>query len=71
MPCFYFYFTASTNYLAKAFVTENNLTAPLVVVAKEQSQGRGRYVMAFDRYQTAPKEVADKVIAEAKARQAE
>ena len=47
MPCFYFYFTASTNYLAKAFVTENNLTTPLVVVAKEQSQGRGRYDRTF------------------------
>ena len=38
---------------------------------RAMTQGRGRYVMAFDRYQTAPKEVADKVIAEAKARQAE
>lgn len=47
VPCFYFYFTASTNYLAKAFVTENNLTTPLVVVAKEQSQGRGRYDRTF------------------------
>lgn len=38
---------------------------------RAMTQGRGSYVMAFDRYQTAPKEVADKVIAEAKARQAE
>ena len=47
MPCFYFYFTSSTNYLAKAFVAENSLKTPLVVVAKEQSAGRGRYDRTF------------------------
>ena len=33
---------------------------------RAMTQGRGRYVLAFDRYQTAPKEVADKVIAASK-----
>ena len=33
------------------------------------TQGRGSYVIHFDRYEPAPKDVADKVIAEAKARQ--
>ena len=37
---------------------------------RAMTQGRGRYVIAFDRYQTAPKDVADKVIAEAKAKNA-
>lgn len=37
---------------------------------RAMTQGRGRYVMAFDRYQAAPKEVADKVIASAKANNA-
>jgi elongation factor G len=32
------------------------------------TQGRGRYVMKFDRYEPAPKDVADKVIAETNAR---
>jgi elongation factor G len=32
------------------------------------TQGRGKYVVEFDRYQAAPKEVADKVIAAAKAK---
>ena len=35
---------------------------------RAMTQGRGRYVMEFDRYQAAPKEVADKVIAEANAK---
>lgn len=35
---------------------------------RAMTQGRGRYVIAFDRYQSAPKEIADKVIAEAKAK---
>ena len=47
VPCFYFCFTSSTNYLAKAFVAENSLKTPLVVVAKEQSAGRGRYDRTF------------------------
>jgi len=37
---------------------------------RAMTQGRGRYVMAFDRYQGAPKEVADKVIAAAKQKNA-
>ena len=37
---------------------------------RAMTQGRGRYVIAFDRYQTAPKDVADKVIAEANAKNA-
>ena len=35
---------------------------------RAMTQGRGRYHLAFDRYQGAPKEVADKVIAESKAK---
>ena len=35
---------------------------------RAMTQGRGRYVMAFDRYEPAPKDVADKVIAEAHAK---
>jgi elongation factor G len=35
---------------------------------RAMTQGRGRYHLAFDRYQGAPKEVADKVIAAAKAK---
>ena len=37
---------------------------------RSMTQGRGKYVVEFDRYQPAPKEVADKVIAAAKAKQA-
>ena len=37
---------------------------------RAMTQRRGRYVIAFDRYQTAPKDVADKVIAEANAKNA-
>ena len=33
---------------------------------RAMTQGRGRYTMSFDRYQAAPNEVADKVIAQAK-----
>lgn len=47
VPCFYFYFTTSTNYLAKAFVKENNLQAPAVILAKTQTEGRGRYDRTF------------------------
>ena len=47
MPCFYFYFTSSTNYLAKVLVKENNLTSPVVIASKEQSAGRGRYDRTF------------------------
>ncbi|MBR3202249.1 MAG: elongation factor G [Solobacterium sp.] len=35
---------------------------------RSMTQGRGKYVVEFDRYQPAPKEVADKVIAAAKAK---
>ena len=35
---------------------------------RAMTQGRGRYVFAFDRYEPAPKDVADKVIAQAKAK---
>lgn len=35
---------------------------------RAMTQGRGSYVVHFDRYQAAPKDVADKVIAEAKAK---
>ena len=35
---------------------------------RAMTQGRGRYVLAFDRYEPAPKDVADKVIAAAKAK---
>jgi elongation factor G len=35
---------------------------------RSMTQGRGKYVVEFDRYQAAPKEVADKVIAAAKAK---
>lgn len=35
---------------------------------RAMTQGRGSYVIAFDRYQAAPKEVADKVIEEAKSK---
>jgi len=35
---------------------------------RSMTQGRGRYVMKFDRYEPAPKDVADKVIAETNAR---
>lgn len=35
---------------------------------RSMTQGRGKYTIDFDRYQPAPKEVADKVIAEAKAK---
>ena len=38
---------------------------------RAMTQGRGSYVITFDRYQAAPKEVADKVIEEAKARNKE
>jgi elongation factor G len=33
---------------------------------RSMTQGRGKYVIAFDRYQPAPKDVADKVVANAK-----
>ena len=33
---------------------------------RSMTQGRGKYVIGFDRYQPAPKEVADKVIASAR-----
>ncbi len=33
---------------------------------RSMTQGRGKYVITFDRYQPAPKDVADKVIANAK-----
>ena len=35
---------------------------------RSMTQGRGKYVVEFDRYQAAPKDVADKVIAAAKAK---
>ena len=38
---------------------------------RAMTQGRGTYVMEFDRYQPAPNEVADKVIAIAKQKQEE
>ena len=44
-------------------------TAELLTYATElrsMTQGRGKFTSAFDRYQPAPKEVADKVIAAAK-----
>ncbi len=47
LPCFYFYSATSTNHLAKVFVAENNLKTPAVILAKEQSQGRGRYDRTF------------------------
>ena len=47
VPCFYFYFTSSTNYLAKVLVKENNLTSPVVIASKEQGAGRGRYDRTF------------------------
>ena len=36
---------------------------------RAMTQGRGSYVAEFSRYQAAPKEIADKVIEEAKAKQ--
>ena len=36
---------------------------------RSMTQGRGKYVIAFDRYQPAPKDVADRVIAAAKAKE--
>ena len=33
---------------------------------RSMTQGIGSYVLAFDRYEPAPKEIADKVIADAK-----
>ena len=35
---------------------------------RSMTQGRGKYVLKFDRYEPAPQNVADKVIAEAKAK---
>ena len=35
---------------------------------RAMTQGRGSYVISFDRYQAAPQEVADKVIETAKAK---
>ena len=35
---------------------------------RSMTQGRGSYVIAFDRYQQAPKDVADQVIAAARAK---
>ncbi len=43
-------------------------TAEMLTYANElraMTQGRGRYVMVFDRYEPAPKDVAEKVIAKA------
>ena len=37
---------------------------------RSMTQGRGKYVVEFDRYQAAPKEVSEKVIAAAKAKAA-
>ncbi|MCR5230377.1 MAG: elongation factor G [Solobacterium sp.] len=37
---------------------------------RSMTQGRGKYVLTFEKYQAAPKEVADKVIEEAKAKAA-
>ena len=36
---------------------------------RAMTQGRGSYIAEFSRYQAAPKEIADKVIEEAKAKQ--
>ena len=47
LPCFCFYRATSTNYLAKVFVSENKLEHPAVFLAKEQTQGRGRYDRSF------------------------
>ena len=47
LPCFCFYKATSTNYLAKVFVSENKLEHPAVFLAKEQTQGRGRYDRSF------------------------
>ena len=35
---------------------------------RSMTQGRGTYTLEFDRYQAAPKEVAEKVIAAQKAK---
>ena len=35
---------------------------------RAMSQGRGSYIMDFDRYQQAPKDVEAKVVAQAKAK---
>ena len=46
-------------------------TAEMLTYANElraMTQGRGRFVMVFDRYEPAPKDVADKVIATANAK---
>ena len=37
---------------------------------RSMTQGRGTYVLEFDRYEPAPQEVADEVIAQAKAKSA-
>lgn len=47
LPCFCFYSATSTNYLAKVFVGENRLERPAVIIAKSQTQGRGRYDRSF------------------------
>ena len=47
LPCFCFYETTSTNYLAKVFVAENRIEKPAVFIAKTQTKGRGRYERSF------------------------
>ena len=47
LPCFCFYKTTSTNYLAKVFVAENKVEKPVIIIAKTQTQGRGRYDRSF------------------------
>ena len=47
LPCFCYYRTTSTNYLAQVFGAENRVENPVVIMAKSQTQGRGRYERSF------------------------
>ncbi len=53
------------------FITAEVPTAEMMTYANElrsMTQGRGKFTIAFERYQPAPQDVADKVIAAAKAK---
>ncbi len=63
----------TTNDDGEQVITAEAPVAEMLTYSNElraMTQGRGSYTMEFDRYQAAPKEVADKVIAEAKAKNA-